>query len=53
MRSRFSRKRAANGSLRYLNKREEQEPRTKYDTMGNRTWGRPGGYYEDRSKHND
>lgn len=34
----FRRKRRANGSARYLNKREEQEHRGKYDRAGNRNW---------------
>lgn len=32
----FARKRRANGSARYLNKRQEQEHRGKYDAAGNR-----------------
>lgn len=39
-RSRLTRKRAPNGTLRYLNKRERQEPRTKHFRSGNRSWGR-------------
>ena len=35
----FRRRRAS--SLRYLNKREAQMPRTMYSPSGNRSWGRP------------
>lgn len=38
MRNEFSRKRAANQRARYLNKREAQEWRGKYDRAGNRTF---------------
>lgn len=34
----FSRKRRANQSARYLNKREAEMPRTDYDRGGNRTF---------------
>ena len=40
-RSRLSRRRAPNGQSRYINPREQRQPRTMFFASGNRSYGRP------------